>query len=162
MDFTCPPDALDRDLVFDFFWKFSVFECALKREGFLREGFNGAAEADWNEFSREVKDQFAQISNAAFKAAVEELAKLSPQRQVVRGGKLAWESAKRGADESDGAHTLRLLKISRNNLFHGGKYPDGDIEELARNKKILGAALTILTGCYALHSGVRRRIDAAA
>ncbi len=47
MTFRLSPQQLERDLVFDFFWKFSVFECALKRERFLKIGRNNAAEPDW-------------------------------------------------------------------------------------------------------------------
>ena len=53
MTFRLPPTVLDRDLVLDFFWKFSVFECALKREGFLRVGRNDGAEPDWDGFGCE-------------------------------------------------------------------------------------------------------------
>jgi hypothetical protein len=90
-----------------------------------------------------------------------QLRRLSPRRQVVRDGRVRWEDiAQHGA--SDAEYTLRLLKTVRNNLFHGGKYPDGPIDEIARNREILRAALTILDGCYELHAGVRRRIDEAA
>ena len=57
---------------------------------------------------------------------------------------------------------LRLLKTARNNLFHGGKYPDGPIEEVARDRDVLCAALAILDGLYELHDGVKRWIDEAA
>ena len=64
MTFRLSASALDRELVFDFFWKFSVFECALKREGFLRARGNGAAEPDWGRFGREIQRQFARVSVA--------------------------------------------------------------------------------------------------
>jgi hypothetical protein len=54
MTFRLPPHALDRDLVLDFFWKFSVFECALKRAGFLKTGRNNGAVPDWDRFDSEV------------------------------------------------------------------------------------------------------------
>ena len=43
-----------------------------------------------------------------------------------------------------------------------GKYPDGPIEEVARDRDILRAALAILDGCYEVHAGVKRWIDEAA
>lgn len=162
MTFTLSASALDRELVFDLFWKFSVFECALKREGFLRSGRTDAAEPDWDRFGREMRGQFAQVSVAGFKEAVNELRRLSPQRQVVRDRRLGWDPVARQVSESDEAFTLRLLKTARNNLFHGGKYPDGPIDEIARNHMILRAAITTLDGCYELHAGVRRWIDEAA
>lgn len=57
---------------------------------------------------------------------------------------------------------LLLLRTVRNNLFHGGKYPDGPVDEIPRNKAILGAALAVLEGCFELHPGVARRIEEAA
>lgn len=46
MAYDATPDWLDRNLVLDFFWKFSVFECALKREGFLQMSRDGSAKPD--------------------------------------------------------------------------------------------------------------------
>jgi len=66
MTYRLPPDALDRDLVLNFFWKFSVFECALKREGYLKPGWNNAAEPDWNRFGRDIQGRFQQISSPGF------------------------------------------------------------------------------------------------
>lgn len=162
MTFKLSPRALDRDLVFDFFWKFSAFECALKREGFLRAGRKNAAEPDWDCFGREIQGRFARVSDPGFKEAVKELVRLSPRRQVVRDGELQWDIVVRSEGESDEAFTLRLLKTARNNLFHGGKYPDGPIDEIARDRNVLRAALVILEGCYEIHAGVKRWVDEAA
>lgn len=162
MTFRLPPDMLDRDLVLDFFWKFSVFECALKREGFLRTGRNNGAEPDWDRFGSEVQGRFAQVAAPGFAEAVAKLKLLTPQRQVVRGDKLGWDPIVQGPRESEEAYVLRLLKTARNNLFHGGKYPDGPIADVARDHVILRTALAILDGCYELHDGVKRWIDEAA
>jgi len=162
MTFRLPPDALDRDLVLDFFWKFSVFECALKREGFLKTGQNNGAQPDWDRFGSEVRGRFAQVADPGFGEAVRKLKKLSPRRQVVRDGRLGWDPIVQGPGDSEEAYVLRLLKTARNNLFHGGKYPDGPIEEVARDRDILRTALAILDGCYELHDGVKRWIDGAA
>ena len=144
MSFSLPPTSLDHDLVFKFFWKFSVFECALKREGFLRTGLNNGAEPDWDRFGREVQGKFAQVSISDFAEAVAKLRKLAPRRQVVRKGQLCWDPIVQKDGELDEAYILRLLKATRNNLFHGGKYPDGPIEEVARDRDILSAALVVL------------------
>ena len=162
MTFALSASALDHELVFEFFWKFSVFECALKREGFLRAGRHDAAEPDWDLFGREIQGQFAQVSIRDFREAVAELRHLSPRRQIVRDGRLGWDPVVRQESESDEVFTLRLLKTARNNLFHGGKYPDGPIDEIARNRKILRAAIMILDGCYDLHAGLRIWINEAA
>lgn len=51
---------------------------------------------------------------------------------------------------SDEQYVIELLKTVRNNLFHGGKYPDGPVEEIARNREILRASLVVLAGFYHL------------
>ncbi len=159
--FKLPAQAFDRDLVFDFFWKFSEFECALKREGFLKAGPKKRAEPDWDHFGLEFQRQFGKISIPGFQEAVDKLKQLSPRRQVVCNGALGWESVVRQPSKSDAVYILDLLRISRNNLFHGGKYPDGPIEEVARDCDILRAALVILEGCYEIHPGVKSRRDEA-
>ena len=161
MAYKLPPDHLDRDLVLNFFWKFSVFECALKSEGFLKSGRWAAA--DWDRFGSEVKGCLARVSVPGFAGAVRKLVDYSPRRQVVReDGCLGWETTSRTASESDEEHVLRLLRTARNNLFHGGKYPDGPVDEVTRDRAILRTCLTVLDGCFELHEGVKKLIDEAA
>jgi hypothetical protein len=157
MSFILPPDALDRDLVFEFFWKFSVFECALKREGFLRLD-RPTAEANWTAFGKDITQKFEKVETIGFAAAAAKLRELSPRKQINRNGILGWEKIDQ-RDESNAVYTLHLLKTVRNNLFHGGKYPDGGILEVSRDTEILRAALAVLEGCYELHGGVKDRID---
>jgi hypothetical protein len=161
ISYNAPVDMLDRDLVLDFFWRFSVFECALKREGFLRAGRNCAAEPDWKKFGECIRDRFKEVSVNGFHEAVHTMRAVSPRRQVVRNDKLDWEELRQNPDESEEGFILRLVKTTRNNLFHGGKYPDGPIAEVAHDKKILQAALKILEGCYELHPGIARWVEAA-
>jgi hypothetical protein len=162
MPYDAPPHGLDRDLVLTFFWKFSVFECALKREGFLRSGWNGAAEPDWDKFGKSIVGRFDDVRASGFQVAVRTLKDASPRRQVVNDGCLGWESITQRPGESEEEFVLRLVKTTRNNLFHGGKYPDGPIAEVARDQTILRAALGVLGGCYELHPDVAQRVREAA
>jgi hypothetical protein len=157
MAFPLPPSALDQTLVFEFFWKFSAFECALKREGFLKPA--PYADPDWKAFGKTIRNDFQKIRLADFSKSVEMLKQLSPKRQINRNGKLAWESVTRTKVESEEEYVIKLLKIVRNNLFHGGKYPDGQIVEVTRDRNILRAALNVLNGCYELHPGIKNNID---
>ena len=162
MSFPLPPSALDQTLVFEFFWKFSAFECALKRHGFLNPK-RSYADPNWKEFGKEIKGGFQKIHLDGFNNSVEMLKQLSPKRQVNREGKLGWDPVEeQTAGESDEEYIIRLLQVVRNNLFHGGKYPDGLIEEIARDREILRAALTVLNGCYELHPGIKTSIDEVA
>lgn len=146
----------DRDLVLDFFWKFSAFEHALKTGRYLTVGKDKTAEPDWRRFGREIRGQFGKISTPEFRRAVDKLQRIAPQRQIVREGQLGWEPVIRGKSDSEEEFTLRLLKTARNNLFHGGKYPEGPIDEIERNQDILRAALTILNGCSSIVPTVNR------
>jgi hypothetical protein len=57
---------------------------------------------------------------------------------------------------------LEILKHLHRHQEKKCKYPDGTISEIAHDRNILLAALTILEGCYELHAGVKLRIDDAA
>ncbi len=159
MAFDLPPDLLNRDDVLEFFWSFSVFECALKREGFLQKGAQDKAEPHWGKFGKSLKGRFDPEPIPGFGEAVERLKNLSPQRQVVEDGQLRWRPVTKRSGESDEQYVLDLLKTVRNNLFHGGKYPDGPIAEVSRDREILGAAKTVLRACYELHPGIKRWVD---
>ena len=162
MPYDASPNWLDRELVLEFFLKFSVFEWALKREGFLRADMYEAAQPDWNRFGESIRGRFREVRANGFHDALRTLTEVSPRRQTVKGGQLAWEPIQRRDAESDEEFALRLVKTARNNLFHGGKYPDGPIEEVARDKAILRAALGMPEGCYELHPGVARWVKEAA
>jgi len=83
-----------------------VFECALKREGFLRaDRYNNAALADWGRFGREIQGEFTKVSVPGFTKATEPLRKLSPRRQVVRDGRIGWEPIRQNG-QSDAEYTL--------------------------------------------------------
>ena len=162
MPYNLPPDLLDKELVYKFFWSFSVFECALKREGFLKsQGPNKYATADWGEFGKAISGKFCEVTIDDFQESLQVLESASPKQQIVRNGELAWKTIFKGKKENREQYALRLLKTVRNNLFHGGKYPDGMVESIERNKIILHAALTVLYGCYQIHPGIARRtVDA--
>lgn len=70
MGYDLGPGALGGDLVCRFFWQFSVFECALKRQGYLREGPHGEALADWFAFQRYIRGRFSRVGRLPFKEAL--------------------------------------------------------------------------------------------
>ncbi|HET9088474.1 MAG TPA: hypothetical protein VFN53_13225 [Acidobacteriaceae bacterium] len=161
MSFPLPPDALEKKLVFEFFWKFSVLEFALKRAGYLKKDRENA-EPDWIRFSKEIAGCFQALQLDGFQQAASDLRELSPKRQINKNGALSWKQVPRFSEESEAEYTLRFLKIVRDNLFHGGRYPEGPVFEIARNQKILRTALTILDGCYELYPGIQPWIAEAA
>ena len=54
---------------------------------------------------------------------------------------------------------LLMVRVVRNNLFHGGKHlPDGE-KETGRNETIVRDSLIILEQCSKLHDEVRGRYE---
>ena len=144
---------IDRTLVFDFFWKFSKLERSLKEGEFLRAGRDQAAGVDWRRFGNQISGRFPQVPIPGFQEAVEVLKRLSPKRQIVNNNQLLdWETIERGSHEADEEFVLKLLRTVRNNLFHGGKYQAGLMEELARDQEIMKAASCVLDGILSLLS----------
>lgn len=144
--FTCPADP-NAVLVMRFFWLFSSFECALKRRGFLKADQYGNAQPDWKKFAETISVPLE--CNEEFTAARSFLTSGPPQRQVVKNGGLGWESQQRKSGETELAFALRMIRTVRNNLFHGGKYPDpdGPIDGVERNNALIEAAIQVLISC---------------
>jgi hypothetical protein len=144
--------ADDRDLEFRFFKVFSRFEYALKRSGFVEEGKYCEASPAWNKYEDELKGRFATVQDEHFRNACAYFKKEPPKTQIVRQKSLDWQNTLLREGEFEEAYILRLVRAVRNNLFHGGKYPDpvGPIKDVARNDKLLEHAITILEQCLAL------------
>ena len=159
MNYDAQPDALDCDLVYKFFWQFSVFECALKREGFLKNRKDGSALPDWDKFAKEISGGFDGALPRDFQQAILVLTTATPRKQVVVNDRLAWQDNKRGDGETFEAFVLRMVRTVRNNLFHGGKYPDGPVEEVARDRDLLRAGCRVLEECVKLHKGLARWVQ---
>jgi hypothetical protein len=154
--------AVDRERVLDFFAYFSRFEYSLKRSGFLRPG--AKAEPDWDAFANSLRGRFAGVQDADFRDAVAFLRREPPKTQVVSGNDLGWTETIPGNGEQDESYVLRLVRTVRNNLFHGGKYPypAGPMVEVARNRRLLEAAITVLGQCLELSTAVRGAFEEAA
>jgi hypothetical protein len=111
---------IDEKLVLEFLYTFSRFEYALKRSGY--HGQEGkAAEAEWDRFENALTalpdDQLAPVL-----ACGKVILANPPKKQVVRGGALSWEDSTPTASEIKTLVTY--VRRIRNNLFHGGKFPD--------------------------------------
>lgn len=153
------PDDLNHEVVFNFFWRFSAFECALKREGFLHSGHHQAASADWTCFKQAMKGRFEAVVSSEFSDALDILLKAPPRRQIVKDGRLKWREQELRPDQTRESFVLGLVQTIRNNLFHGGKYPDGPVDEVARNRELLQAALLVLEECVKLRPSLKQWLE---
>lgn len=143
----------DRDLVLEFFLEFSRFEYALKRARFLKKRTEDAI-PDWDGFAQSLGGQLADRHDSQFMQARSTLFARPPKKQI-RGpsGELTWRESTRGSGETEDAFLLRLVRTVRNNLFHGGKYPypEGPVDDPARDRELLRAALGVLPKCRQLN-----------
>ncbi len=150
-----------QDLVRDFLVFFARFEYALKRSGFLRARKDRSAEADWDTFAVSLRAKFNGSNPEIFDEAVEYLLKNPPHKQVVNAGHLSWQEPKLGNGEGRSEYILRLVRTVRNNLFHGGKFPNpiGPIAESARDRALRKHCLVILDECARMDEGVKRYFE---
>lgn len=125
---------------FDFFYWFSRFEFALKENKYLHSHQVGVpAEPGWDAFVKKWKGEFVTSAAAAL------LLELKPHRQIVgQGGDLAWAPVGLQDCKSDLAKVVRLLKTTRNNLFHGGKHGAEGWDDPARSMVLLSAGKSVL------------------
>lgn len=158
MSFPPRPELPNAELVFNFFWRYTTLECAMKHAGLCKPRENSdAIEADWDTFTKELEGRGAGQSTP-FISASRRLQRLRPKRQIIVNKKPGWEPiTDRGTSQV--AYTIRLLQLVRNNLFHGGKYEyGGSPESIARDTEILSAALDVLEQCFLHHPRVQERV----
>ncbi len=135
--------SFTQPLALKFFLEFSRSEYSLKRAGFLVKGSDDA-KPDWDTFATAITTAFEAIREPALNEARAFLVQAPPRRQVNRAGSLDWDDIPQAVGESSTRYLLRLVRHVRNNLFHGGKYPDGPVFDLVRNDLLLTHSLTLL------------------
>jgi len=144
-----------RALVFQFFLVFSRFEYALKRAKFANSS-GGKVNANWDAFASKYNAAFDPSQSAELKEACAYFKANPPRKQIIDGDVLDWSDPCKLAKEPMLTWLLTVLRIVRNNLFHGGKFPIAPIEEPARNPELLRHVLTILDACLPLDAEVKR------
>ena len=147
--------GIDRVLVLRFLGVFSRFEYSLKRSGFVKG--HDPVEPDWDTYANGLRSKFQSVDDPGFSDAVKILVDAPPRKQILSGSSLDWKSTIVGAGEQHESYVLRLVRIVRNNLFHGGKYPVpvGPLEDVGRNSLLLEASLTVLKQCLRLSPELR-------
>jgi len=149
----------DRERVFHFLALFARWECALKRSNFAKRGPYGQADADWNQLADTVATRLAALDTPGYAAARDYLLANPPRRQCLENRQIRWRENPRRANESDARYLFRVIRDVRNNLFHGGKYQGGPVEELARDRQLIDSATTVLEACVNLEGRIRQVFD---
>ncbi len=146
----------DKETVMKFFFVFSRFEYALKRAKYLKPNKENIAWADWDKFSKDLENIFTTNKTPELREAIDYLQKHPPLKQIVKKGKIGWQKKKPLNHKPDIHWILKQVRIVRNNLFHGGKFPDGPIQDPARNPELIKNCLIILEACLELHPEVQK------
>lgn len=148
--------SADRRIAWEFFVLFSRLEYALKRAGYLKHG-KVEAQADWRRFARNFQDDFSQINNEPVTGAKYYYETRPPRKQLQQDGELHWgEPLRRGDGELELEFLCRSIGVVRNNLFHGGKFPQLPVPEPSRDQELLRHAKELLFAVLELNVDVRR------
>jgi hypothetical protein len=130
-----------RDLTLEFMATFARFEYALKKSGYAR-GDNSQVSPDWDAFAKDV----AKLDATALAPVLEAsryLQQHPPKKQVFDNGLIRWVD-RRGTSGSAIGDVLLSVRTVRNNVFHGGKFPDGMITDPLRDEQLIRDCLGAL------------------
>jgi hypothetical protein len=127
---------LPRDLLLEFFATFARFEYALKESGHSRVAWHGGVEPNWDSFAKSLDQDVDKILTAG-----QYLLSHPPKRHILSNSVLDWADTAAGTSLTDLFASVRRV---RNNLFHGGKFADGSVNNPDRNRRLLNDALEVI------------------
>jgi len=145
-----------RELIIEFFFAFSRFECALKQSIKYANCSSDKVEPNWDKFASEIKDIFDPNSSKSLKEAVDYLISNPPKKQYLDNSDntLKWKDRVFTGTEPLTNKLGLMIRDIRNNLFHGGKFNGIFSEETSRNYKLLDNALIILNNWLKIDSTI--------
>jgi hypothetical protein len=132
---------IPRDLTLDFLATFSRFEFALKKAGYV-EGDEKKVSPAWDSFANDVAKLEPAVLTQAL-ASCPYLQQHPPQKQILKEGRLQW-AVRQGTCGSAIGDVLLSVRTVRNNVFHGGKFPDGPVSEPLRDERLIRDCLALL------------------
>ncbi|RON24851.1 hypothetical protein BK660_04055 [Pseudomonas brassicacearum] len=144
---------IPKELVFEFLAVFSRFEFSLKESGYFRKSRHDTVEADWVKFTESMALHFDEIDSPNLSSAIEYLTKEPPQQQIVEGGSLNWRPLTFKPEQTLAAKAFLAVRMTRNNLFHGGKHSPHSAE--GRDEKLIKSSLIILDYCINTHKDIK-------
>jgi hypothetical protein len=135
-----------RDLTLEFLAIFARFEFALKKAGYA-QGDDSKVSPDWDSFARDVAKLDAAL--APMLNGCQYLQQHPPKKQVLQNGALQWVARQVTSGSAIG-DVLLSVRTVRNNVFHGGKFPDGVITDPLRDEQLIRDCLAVLKGLLEL------------
>ncbi|HAX9712217.1 hypothetical protein I5M95_00750 [Serratia marcescens] len=131
-------------LAFDFFKRFSTAEYALKVSGFYKKRNRHFydADADWDSFANE-QSTIDIVSDVNLRNSVRFILDNPPKKQVITMGVIDWAEIT-PENMTDCQRLFIYIRRIRNNLFHGGKFGNGQWFEPQRSRQLMEAAIEII------------------
>lgn len=125
---------------FEFLYAFARFEFCMKEAGYLKSDKPGKkAEPNWDKFVRSNRTRYSLSADALA------LLNAAPQQQISTGhGKLAWREIEFDENEYELQAVAILLRVARNNVFHGGKHGATGWDDVNRTLQILTHGKNVL------------------
>jgi len=136
-----------RDLTLEFLAIFARFEFALKKAGYAH-GDDSKVSPDWDSFARDVAKLDVAVLAPVLNAC-QYLQQHPPKKQALQNGCLHWV-VRQGTSGSAIGDVLLSVRTVRNNVFHGGKFPDGVITDPLRDEQLILDCLAVLKGLLEL------------
>lgn len=132
-----------RELTLEFLATFARFEFALKKAGYAL-GDDTKVMPDWDTFARDVARLDAALL-APVLSTCQYLQRRPPKKQVLQNGALIWVD-RQGTSGSAIGDVLLSVRTVRNNVCHGGKFPDGFVAEPLRDEALIRDCVAVLDG----------------
>lgn len=128
-------------LAFNYFKTFTSFEAKLKSRGYHNNGNSKTVNIDWN---RVAKDYYLQLKYILDEGSDEGRYLLShpPRKMVVSNSVIIFANPEEEANQE--RKLLTILYTVRNNLYHGGKYSQGELVGSERDMKLVEYATFVL------------------
>lgn len=136
-----------RELTLEFLATFARFEFALKKAGYA-QGDDSKVSPDWDSFAGDVAQLEAAVIAPVLNSC-QYLQQNPPKKQVLQNGTLHWVE-RQGTSGSAIGDVLLSVRTVRNNVFHGGKFPDGSVAEPLRDEALIRDCLAALKGLLEL------------
>jgi hypothetical protein len=157
------PGVTQSPLANEFCWTFARMEYALKAEDFREGAGNGErdAKASWAKFAKEsgVRNALTNPTSQELKVALGYIAAQPPMKQIVKDNLLQWKPEPAKQTLSAQQALVYVCRV-RNNLFHGGKFKQGDgWLDPQRTDDLLRHGLTILKASRDACAKVARTFD---
>jgi hypothetical protein len=129
-----------RNLIFEFFFRFSRFESALKERGYRRWNKAGdKASPSWKRFAADHRDTYEPNAEAM------QLIDAKPMIQVIgEDGDLHFVQEHIENDVTPLDRVIAHAQTVRNNLFHGGKHGGDSWDNTARMRVLLASTIGVL------------------